>query len=115
MRLLLTWILNAAALLVVAHFVRGFHLSGFVAALIAAVVIGLVNATLGLVLKVVTFPLAVLTLGVFWLVVNALMLMVASALVPGFRIDGFWPAFWGGISLSILNVLIRLLMPERER
>src|SRR5213594_1389438 len=88
MRLLLNWLLSAAALLIVAHVVPGFIISGLVAALVAAVVIGFVNATLGLVLKVITFPLTLITLGLFWFVINALMLLLASAVVPGFQVRG---------------------------
>ena len=80
MRLLLNWLLSALALLIVAHVVPGFYIRGFLTALLAAVVIGLVNATLGLFLKVITLPLTVLTLGIFWFVINALMLLLASAL-----------------------------------
>ena len=107
MRLLAHWVLSALALLLVSHLVRGFYVSGFVAALIAAAVIGLVNATLGLVIKILTFPLAIVTLGVFLLVVNALMLEFASLLVPGFQVRGFWPAFWGALLLAILGMIIR--------
>ena len=114
MRLLLHWVLSALALLIVSHFVRGFVLSGFVAALIAAVVIGLINATLGLILKVVTFPLTVVTLGIFWFVINALMLELASAVVPGFHISGFRAAFIGVIVLALVNMIIRWLMPKKR-
>jgi len=115
MRLLLHWLLSALALMIVAHLVRGFYVRDLVAALIAALVIGLVNATLGFLLKVVTFPFILLTLGLFWFVINALMLMVASAFVPGFIVRGFWPAFWGAIVLSLLNMAFRALTPKRER
>ena len=114
LRLLLHWLLSALALLVVSHVVPGFELSGFVAALVAAVVIGLINATLGLLLKVVTFPLTILTLGIFWFVINALMLELASAIVPGFHISGFAAAFIGAIVLALVNMIIRWLMPKRE-
>jgi putative membrane protein len=66
-----------------------------------------VNGTLGFFLKVVTFPLTILTLGLFWLVINALMLKLAAALVPGFRINGFLPAFFGAIVLTLVNMLLR--------
>ncbi len=112
LRLLLNWVVSALVLLLVAHVVPGFYLSGFVAALIAAVVIGLVNATLGLVLKVITFPLTVLTLGIFWFVINALMLMLASWLVPGFEVRGFVAAFIGAILLSLINMVVRWIMPD---
>jgi putative membrane protein len=107
--LLLNWIASAASLLLVAHFVRGFEVSSFFAAMIAAGVVGLVNATLGVILKVVTFPLTIVTFGIFWLVINALMLQLAAMLVPGFAINGFAPAFWGAIALSIINLLFRVI------
>jgi putative membrane protein len=112
MRLLLNWLLSAIALLVVAHIVPGFYVSGIIAALIAAIVIGLVNATLGLALKIVTFPLTLLTLGIFWFVINALMLKVAAALLPGFEIVGFVPALLGAIVLAIINLIFRWLRPD---
>ena len=113
MRLLLSWLLSAIALLVVSFLVPGFHVEGFKAALIAAVVIGLINATLGLLLKLITLPLTLLTLGVFWWVVNALMLMVASSLLsPSFHVDGFLWAFLGAIVLSLVNMILRKLTEE---
>jgi len=115
MRLILHWVLSAVALLIVSRLVSGFYVRGFGSALIAALVIGLVNATLGLLLKVLTFPFILLTLGVFWFVVNALMLMVASTFVPGFVVRGFAPAFWGAIVLALLNMAFRALLPKRER
>ncbi len=105
MNMLAQWVLSAVALMVVAYVVPGIHVTGIVAALIAAVVIGLVNATLGVVLKVVTFPLTVVTLGIFWLVVNAVLLLVAAALSPGFSVNGFWAAFFGAIVLSLVNAV----------
>ena len=101
MRLILHWILSAVALMIVAHVVPGFYIRSFGAALIAALVIGLVNATLGFLFKVLTFPFIILTLGLFWFVVNAVMLIVASKLVPGFVVTGFVPAFWGAIVLAL--------------
>jgi putative membrane protein len=103
-------VLSALCLLLVAHFVPGFIVKGFVTALIAAVVIGLVNATLGLILKIITFPLTIITFGVFWLLINALMLKFASIFVPGFIVVGLWPAFWGGLILSLLNMVVRFLL-----
>jgi len=112
MRLLLHWILSALALILVAHFVPGFHVAGLVPALIAAVVIGLLNATLGLLLKIITFPLSILTLGIFLLVINGLMIMLASAVVPGFHVNGIVPAFWGAIVLALLGMLIRAIVKD---
>lgn len=116
MRMLLHWLLNAVTLLLVAHFVPGFHVRGLGSALIAVVVIGLVNATLGLLLKVLTLPLSIVTFGIFLLVINAIMLQFASVLVPGFQVDGFVPAFVGAALILVLNMLWRwVLKPVRER
>lgn len=115
MRMLLHWVISALAVWITSHIVPGFYVDGAAAALIAAVVIGLVNATIGLVLKIITFPLTILTLGVFWIIINALMLELASALVPGFHIRSFGAAFWGAIVLALVNVLLKwLVMPERR-
>jgi putative membrane protein len=109
-RLLLNWFLSALSLLIVTRIVPGFVVTGFGPALLAVIVIGLVNGTLGFFLKVVTFPLTILTLGIFWLVINALMLMAASALVPGFKVQGFWPAFLGAIVLSLVNLVMHWIV-----
>ena len=116
MRLLLTWILSAIAVWIVAQIVPGISLRGPVAALIAALAIGFINATIGLVLKVMTFPLTLITLGLFWFVINALMLELASAVVPGFRVRGFGAAFIGAILLSLVNLLLKwMVLPRRDR
>src|SRR5437867_12888936 len=107
LNMILNWVLSAISLVIVAHVIRGFDIRSFTTALIAAIVIGLVNATVGLFLKVVTFPLTLVTLGVFWFVINALMLKLAASFVPGFTIEGFVPAFFGAIVLSLVNVFLR--------
>ena len=109
-RMILNWVLSALAVWLVSYIVPGVSVSGITAALLAALAIGFVNATLGLLLKVVTFPLTVLTLGLFWLVINALMLKVAAALVPGFEVRGFGAAFLGAIVLSVVNMMLRWLV-----
>jgi len=114
-RLLLHWILSAVAVWIVAHIVPGISVSGPMAALIAALVIGLVNATLGLLLKIITFPLTILTLGLFWFVINALMLELAAALVNGFYVRGFIPALIGAVMLSLVSSVLQwLVMPNRK-
>jgi putative membrane protein len=107
MGLLLQWLLYAIALLVVSRLVPGFHVDGLWPALIASLVIGLLNATVGLLLKIVTFPLSILTLGIFLLVINGLMILLASSIVRGFRVYGFGPAFWGAVVLALLGMVIR--------
>ena len=108
--LLLHWLISTASLLIVTYIIPGIQVRGLGTALIAAIVIGLINATLGLVLKVLTFPLTLLTLGLFWFVINALMLQLASFLVPGFFVSGFWSAFFGAIVLSLVNMALRSLV-----
>ena len=109
-RLLINWLLSALSLFLVAQVVPGFAVSGVPAALLAAIVVGLVNSTLGLFLKIVTFPLTCLTLGLFWFGINALMLELASGLAPGFTVAGFGPAFAGAIVLSLVNLLLKYLV-----
>lgn len=104
-RMLLHWILNAVALLVVSHFVAGFVVSSFISALIAVIVIGLFNATFGLLLKVITLPLGILTFGIFFLVINAVILWFSSKFVPGFAVTSFGAAFWGALALAVLHLI----------
>ncbi len=113
LQLLLRWIISAVLLLVVSHVVPGFRVTDFRSAMVAAVVIGLVNATLGAFLKLMTLPLSILTLGIFLLVINALMLLLVSNVVKGFHVDGFGPAFMGALLLAVLGVLTRALTGGR--
>ena len=109
--LLLHWLISAVSLLIVTYIIPGIEVRGFGTALIAALVIGLVNATLGFILKIVTLPLTLLTFGLFLLVINALMLQLVSHLVPGFAVSGFWAAFFGAIVLSLVSMVLRSLIP----
>ncbi len=112
-QLLLRWLISAVLLLVVSHLVPGFRVADFRSALVAAVVIGLVNATLGAFLKLLTLPLSILSLGIFLLVINALMLLLVSNVVKGFHVDGFGPAFWGALLLALLGMLTRAVTSGR--
>ncbi len=115
LRMLLQWFLNAVALLIVAHLVSGFVVDGWKPALIAVVVIGLFNATVGLLLKVITLPLGILTFGIFFLVINAVILKFSSEFVPGFRVETFGAAFVGALALAVLHMLFGFLTPKRRR
>ena len=116
LRLLLHWILNAAALILVSRLVPGFEVANLTSALIAVIVIGLLNATLGLLLKILTLPLGILTLGLFFLVINAFILKFASGLVPGFYVHTFGAAFIGAVALAILHMLFASMSrPDRRR
>jgi putative membrane protein len=113
-RLLVNWFLSALALVIVANITPGFYVADFSSALVAALVIGLINATLGLLLKIVTAPLIILTLGGFLLVVNALMLLLASSIVRGFVVRGFGAALIGGIVLALVNLALRWLVRRAQ-
>src|ERR1700728_1583921 len=108
--LLLKWVLGALALLAVTYIVPGFRGGSLPSALAAVVVIGFLNMTLGLVLKVVTFPFAILTLGLLFLVINALMLILASKIAPGLQIASFGAAFIGAIVLAVVHMLIEAVL-----
>jgi putative membrane protein len=108
--LLANWLLSALSLVIVAAIVPGIEIAGFGTAMIAAVVIGLVNLTLGFLLKIVTFPLALITFGIFSMVINALMLKVAAGLMPGFRVRGCLPAVLGAVLLGLINTFLHWVL-----
>ena len=110
--LLVKWVLNAISLLIVAYVVPGFHVQGFSSALIAALVFGIVNALLGGLLRFVTWPLRVLSLGLLTWVISAAMLYLTSQLVDGFHMDGFVPALIGSLLLAIVSTVLGWLTPK---
>ncbi len=112
-RALIHWVLSAIALMVVANLVPGFYLNDMKSAIIAALVIGVLNATLGFMIKVITFPFAILSLGIFLLFVNAGMIMLAAQIVPGFIVYGWVPAFWAAVVLAVIGMLVRALMRDQ--
>ncbi len=112
-RALIHWLLSAIALMVATNLVPGFYVNDLQSALVAALVIGVLNATLGFVLKVITFPFAIVTFGIFLLVINAAMIMLASKLVSGFIVYGWVPAFWAAVILAVLGMLIRAIMKDQ--
>lgn len=103
-------VLSAAILLVVANVVDGVKIGGFGSALLGAFVLGLVNAFVRPVMVLLTLPLTVVTFGLFLLVVNALMLWLMAAIVPGIRVKSFAPAFWAALLLVGMNVLVSLFI-----
>jgi putative membrane protein len=103
------WLLSGVALLVVANVLPGIAVDSFGSALIAALVIGFVSATVGFVLKIVLLPFIFLTLGLVYFLINGLMLKLASALVPGFRVQGCLPAVLGSVLLTIVDYLLNRL------
>jgi putative membrane protein len=108
--ILVSWFVSAFALWLVSQMISGIMLRDFGAALIATIVIAIVNATLGPVLKFLTFPLTILTLGLFLLVINAFLLKLASLFTPGFKVQGFFSALIGSLVLTILTALLRYIV-----
>lgn len=109
-RFLLTWLLTAVALMITAHFVPGFVVKSFGAALVAAVVLGLVNAVIKPILVVLTLPITIVTLGLFMFVVNALTILLAGNITPGFTVTGFVPALVGSIVLTIVGSVLNFVV-----
>ena len=105
MKFLLDWFINAIVIFVLAYVLPGVSVEGYLAALGAAIIIGLANATVKPLLIILTLPITILTLGLFLLVVNALIIMLAAWLVPGFAVDGFWWALVFGVILSAVNII----------
>ncbi|MDR1558369.1 MAG: phage holin family protein [Clostridiales bacterium] len=110
-KFLVNLLLSAAMLYVLAWIFPGVSLSGFGSALIAALVLGCINAFIKPVISLLALPLTIVTLGLFSLVINALMLSLVSFVVPGFHISGFFTAFFAAIVLSLLNLLF---LKDRE-
>jgi putative membrane protein len=116
----LRWLINALALFAAATVVPGIEVdgNGWVIYAVVAIIFGLVNALIRPLLKLMTCPLILLTLGLFTLVINALMLWLTSwlsqALDLGFYVDGFWPAFWGGLVAGIVSVILNLIVKDDD-
>jgi putative membrane protein len=107
---LLTWLVTAVSLMITANLVAGFEVRNFVAALVAAVIIGLVNAIIRPILIALTLPITFITLGLFLFVVNALTIWLAGYFAPGFDVTGFIPALIGSIVLTIVASVINFVV-----
>src|SRR4051812_104118 len=110
MRILLVWLINALALIAEAYLMPSIHVSSFTSALVAALILGLVNAVIRPVLVLLTLPVTVLTLGLWILVINALLFWFVGSFVRGFVVDGFWAGFIGSILFSIVSWLLSALI-----
>lgn len=123
MKLIIRWAISAFSLFVAAWLVTGIHVDdggGWVVYAVMAVILGLVNAFFRPLLKLLTCPLILLTLGLFTLVVNALTLLLSAWVANnifnvGFYIDGFWPAFWGAIIVSIVSVVLNVFVKDDDK
>jgi putative membrane protein len=113
-RFIVIWLITTVSLMVTAYFVPGFHIQNFAAAVIAAAILGLVNAIVRPVLFLLTLPITILTLGLFSFVVNALTLWLASEFSRGFSIDGFVPALIGSLVMSVVSGLLHWVFSADE-
>ena len=114
MRLLITWLINALALLALPYLFNSIQVDDFVTALVAALVLGLVNALIRPVLVLLTLPVTLLTLGLFIFVINGLLFWFVGSFVPGFHVAGFWAGVFGAIVYSIISWVLSALIPDRK-
>lgn len=123
MKLIIRWAIGAFSLFVAAWAVTGIRVDdggGWVVYAVMAVILGLVNAFVRPLLKLLTCPLILLTLGLFTLVVNALTLLLSAWVANtifgvGFYVDGFWPAFWGALIVSVVSVVLNVFIKDDDR
>lgn len=112
MKLLIRLVINVIALLVVAYLIPGFHLANLTAAIVAAIVIGLVNTFIRPIVQLIALPLSILTFGIVAFLINVALLYGVSKLVPGFSIDNFWTAIISSILLSLVSWFLHLLASD---
>lgn len=113
MKWILKILLNGLALILVAQLISGIEINGYAAALIAAIILGLVNTFIRPILLLLTLPLTFITLGFFVLLINALTFAITATLVSGFYVNGFWAAFFGALLTSIFGMIINGLIKDR--
>jgi putative membrane protein len=110
MKLLFRWIINAGVLLLLAYYLPGIEVAGWYSALIAALILGLVNAVIRPILIIFTLPINIVSLGLFTLVINALLFWFVGTVVQGFLVAGFWPAFWGALIMTVVSWVVGALL-----
>ncbi|MHB8708586.1 MAG: phage holin family protein [Desulfuromonadales bacterium] len=112
MNFLLQWLVSGLAIIITAYLLPGVRVTGFFAALVTALILGLINAFIRPVLILLTLPLNILTLGLFTLVINALLIMLAAAIIPGFSVQGFWWALLFGLVLAVISYALGAIAPS---
>jgi len=113
-RLLLAWVINAVALLALPYLFSGIHVASFTNAMVAALVLGLINALIRPILILLTLPATILTLGLFIFVINGLLFWFVGSLDLGFTVDGFWTAVLGAVVYSVISWVLSALLPGRR-
>ena len=114
-KLILKWLISATSFYLTAWLLPGIEIKDFVTTLWVSIVFGLVNAVIKPILSVLSFPAIILSLGLFLLVINALMLLITDWIVPGMTVNGFWAAFWGAIVLSLISWLLEAIFKPRKQ
>jgi putative membrane protein len=113
--ILIRWLILTVAILSAAYLLDGMEVRGFISAFFAAAILGILNAVLRPVLIILTLPLNILSLGLFTFVINAFLLKMASGVIPGFEVHGFWPALFGSLIISLVSWLLSSLINDRGR
>ncbi|HBL23500.1 MAG TPA: hypothetical protein DDZ40_05220 [Deltaproteobacteria bacterium] len=114
MRLLLKWLIMAASIIIAAYFIPGVRVGSFLSALWVALFLGIVNILIRPILILITLPINILTLGLFTFVINAALILLASSVIKGFEVAGFWWALLYSIVLSVVNSLLNLVLPKKD-
>ncbi|MCF8145870.1 MAG: phage holin family protein [Deltaproteobacteria bacterium] len=115
MGLLIRWLILTAAITVASYLISGIQVSGFFSAFFAAAILGVLNVFFRPVLLILTLPINILTLGLFTFVINALLLKMASGVISGFVVQGFWSAVWGALIISLVNWLLSSFITDQGR
>jgi len=114
MRLLLKWLIMAASIIIAAYFIPGVRVGSFLSALWVALFLGIVNILIRPILIIITLPINILTLGLFTFVINAALILLASSVIKGFEVAGFWWALLYSVVLSVVNSLLNLILPKKD-
>jgi putative membrane protein len=115
MGFLIRWLILTIAIIAASYLLEGIHISGFFSAFFAAAALGILNALFRPVLILLTLPINILTLGLFTFIINALMLKMASGVIPGFEVHGFWTAVFGSLIISVVSWLLNSFISDRGR
>lgn len=113
--ILIRWVINALALILMSHVIKGIEVDHLLAAFVAAAVLGVINAVLRPILLLLTLPITLLTLGLFVLVINGFMLYIAGTVVRGFHVSGFWASVFGALFLSVISWIANAFISDRGR
>ena len=115
MGILIRWIILTVSIIIASYLLEGIHISSFFSAFLAAAALGILNALFRPILLILTLPINILTLGLFTFIINALMLKMASGIIPGFEVHGFWTAVIGSLIISVISWLLNSFISDRGR